>query len=89
MEYHDIIKPGTAKTREVGIHSQAVLHRLTPGDHEKDGWQGRTPGKASLNIAGLEEGGSHCYRKGKNSAQMLLAGRGRCGSTHCCPSGNV
>ena len=41
------------------------------------------------NIAGLEERVNHCYKKGKNSSQMLLTGRRRWDSIHYCSSGNV
>lgn len=84
VEQHDIIEIlEIAETREVGIHSQAVVHRLMSGDHEKDGWQGKISDKALLmNFAGLEEEDSHCCRKSKNTAQMLLSGGG--GSTYGC-----
>lgn len=79
MQQYVIELFGAAEKRKVDIYSQVVLHRYTSGDHERDGWQGRIPEKGFLNIAGMEEEGSHYCSKGKNSAQMLLGDGGKWG----------
>lgn len=74
---------GAAETREVDNHSQDVLHSHTSGDHVRDGWQKRTPDKAFLNIADLEDGMASVAAKAKILHKCYwVMGEGG-GSTYC------